>query len=178
VSERRILHHTRLVLLILIACCVASPAGSASYWLDHGFKRIARCDGATQGQDMKSANGNSNLMIQAIITCTDLGESYRLDFKYLTVKLNPAMPFSSAPDPLHFDWLGLAIYKPADATEATIEWLYEEALPIDGELPLSSQKSIAFGNLSFTYPKTAVEEATRFTFFLTFRGRVEQFGLL
>ena len=164
------------------ACLIAAwagvlPAAGASYWLDHGFEKIGACPGATEGQDMKSANGESNLLIQAILTCTDLGDSYRLDVQFVSVKINPLMPLH-APDVLHFDWLGLAIYRPADESEETIEWLFEEALPIDGELPKDSDETLWFGNLTFTYPKSAVEEATRFTFFVTFRGRLEQFGLL
>lgn len=166
----------RLGLTLLSLAGLVQPSTAASFWLEHGYTRLGVCPGETN-HTFKSANIDSSLLITALIDCTDIGDSYRIEFQFLKVQLNPRFTVSR-PEVFHFDWVGLAIYRPADASQESIDWLYDDALPISGELPQGSTATLAFGNLSFTYPKTVVEEATHFTLYLTFRGRLEQFGLL
>lgn len=164
------------LLILVLALGLILPANAASFWLEHGYTKVATCPNELE-KPLKSANVNSSLLITALLVCSDLGDRYKLDVRFIKVQRNPRIPVGQ-PDVFHFDWVGLALYRPADAAEASIDWLFDDAQPIDGELPKDSLDIVTFGGLSFSYPKADAERATHMTLYLTFRGRMEQFGLL
>jgi hypothetical protein len=161
---------------LVLAMSLSLPARAESFWLEHGYTKIATCPGGTD-VPMKSANIETWLLITAVLECTDLGDSYQLKIRILKVQRNKRMQVSG-PEVFHFDWVGLAIYRPEDASGETIDWLYDDAVPIEGEFNKDSEKILNFAGPTFVYSKEAAEKATHFTLYVTFRGRMEQFGLL
>lgn len=171
------------VLMAFLAALTAGTGGAAfarSYWLENGSQVPAVCPGASDGRMLKVANGGSErFLITALVNCTDTGASYRLRFEFLSVRFNPDTSFYSMNRPVvEFDWVGLAVYKPADPHEERIEWLYDEVRMIEGSLARNSSETVYFSDLEFDVPKDAADEATHFTFYLTWKGPLETFGVL
>lgn len=173
--------------LCLAACLIAGAAmlgiGEAaaqaqSYWLANGWKKIIKCPGANDGQPVRIVNPSSNwITVYGVLVCQDSGPNYVYDVKFLKVEINKSRLIDIERDPLNFDWIGLAVYKPANGGR-TIDWLYDEALPIEGQLTKDSDRQIIFGNLKFTVPKTVVDQASNFTFYFTTQGIPFIFGAL
>lgn len=149
-----------------------------SYWLRQGGGVVGSCAGKPQGEPLQMANkGPAWVLITGVVTCRDEGSNYSFELNFLRVEINPSQRLFINRDRLDFDWLGLAIYKP-QGNGARIEWLYDEALPIEGSLEKTSQDKIYFGNLKFTVPKNAIGQATNFLFYMTSEGPLYHFELL
>ena len=157
----------------------SSPAPALSYWLEHGLKTKPLCPGDTAGRPLKIANeGGEKFLITAIAICTDTGDAYKLHFDFLSVRVNPTEAIRIDRPVIEFDWVGLAVYKPANASGERIEWLYDEARMIEGSLSRDDGKPVHFGNFEFLVPKAAADAATHFTFYITWKGPLETFGVL
>jgi len=74
----------------------------------------------------------------------------------MSVQVNPSNRVRIVRDPMVFDWLVLAVFQPKGTGES-INWLYDQALRINGSLAKDSREKIYFGNLSFSEepPKAA-----------------------
>ena len=168
-----------LATLLMLAMLFQAPAHARAYWLENGLEVPATCPGETAGMPLKVANRHADrFLITAIVMCTDTGASYKLNFEFLSVRINPSMARSIERDVVEFNWVGLAVYKAKGATEEKIDWLYDEARMIDGKLEKSSTKPVYFSNIEFDVPKKAADKATHFTFYLIWKGPLETFGVL
>ena len=151
-SVKRLPHlafHCAAICIATILAIVAVQAQSKSYWLVHGFDIVASCEGNSQGQPLRAANrDNQWILITAVVTCKDLGPTYSYEIAHLVTQINPSSRDRINRDKLNFDWIGLAVYRPAGAGE-TINWTYDEALPLRGSLPKTSNEKIIFGRLTF-----------------------------
>jgi hypothetical protein len=149
-----------------------------SYWLRQGGGIVGSCPGKPQGEPLQVANKNAGwVLITGVVTCRDEGANYSFELNFLRVEINPGMRSAIERDRLDFDWIGLAVFKP-QGNGAQIDWLYDEALPIEGSLAKTSQDKIYFGNLKFSVPKNAIGQATNFLFYMTSHGPLYQFELL
>jgi hypothetical protein len=149
-----------------------------SYWLRQGGGVVGACAGKTQGEPMQTANkGAAWVLITGVVTCRDEGANYSFEVNFLRVEINPSVRTSINRDTLDFDWIGLAVFRP-QGNGAQIEWLYDEALPIEGSLEKTSRDKVYFGNLKFTVPKSAIGRATNFLFYMTSHGPLYHFELL
>lgn len=176
-GSRRMLWVGHIVAAGLLA--VPSSALALSYWLENGLETKAICPGSTGGRPLKIANGGGDrFLITAVAICTDTGESYKIKFNFLSVRVNPAQKARIDRDVVEFDWVGLAVYKAADPAGNRIEWLFDEARMIDGSLERTSSEPVYFGDLEFVVPKSDADAATHFTFYLTWKGPLETFGVL
>ena len=166
-------------LLIVLLAATSARAAEKSYWLRQGGDVVGKCPGKVEGVPLKAGNLTEApwVTITGVISCRDVGNSYAFDVKFLRVEINPAARVRINRPTLNFDWLGLAVYKPADGG-SRITWLYDQALPIRGSLSRSSEKSIYFGRLKFSVPKSVISQATNFMFYLTSHGPLYNFGLL
>jgi hypothetical protein len=163
----------------LLAVLLPLPARSAAYWIEHGFDQRIACAGARDdGQEFKIGNLQSSegyLIINGIVLCRDEGSTYKLHVEFLNVGNDPRSPYQGG-GKLQFTWLGLSIYRAKTAGEDTIDWLFDQALPIDGTLPYGSEQVLPFGNLDFTVPKDVADEGKYFTFYITFGTQMIPFG--
>lgn len=167
---------------VLLACVVTSAAAVAAggwdYWMDQGAGKVVKCDGNTNGALVKLANKDGQwIYVDGIASCKDSGSDYVFDIKFLKVSVNSARKDDVERDAINFDWLGLAVYK-ANPAQQHIDWLYDDAKPIQGSLAKQSTQPIYFGKLQFVVPKDRVRDATRFTFYLTAQGIPFTFGVL
>ena len=161
-----------------ILLCSAVAAQEKSYWLTNASTAVGSCPGKTDGESLRAANGGSQwVLITATITCRDMGDAYSFAIDYLSLQINPASRDRIDRDVLNFDWIALAAFQPKGPGTA-INWLYDEALPIKGALEKNTREKIYFGNLVFPkIPKSDLEKATNFTFYLTSQGIPFVFGL-
>lgn len=174
-----------LALVLLTGCATftlladKAQAQERSYWLDRGGKIKGACPGKTDGQDLRAANGDHQwVLIHAVVTCRDVGEAYSFSIDYMGVQINPAARPRIVWPVLNFDWIALTLYRPEGRGE-TIDWLYDEALPIKGSLEKTSRQRIYFGNLKFPpVSKVVTAKATNFVFYLTSQGIHYVFGPL
>jgi hypothetical protein len=147
------------------------------YWITNGASKVAKCPGPN-GSYVKLANADGKwVYIDGIATCKDAGANYVFDIKFLKVSINGTRSADIVRDPISFDWLGLAIYRPKPGQQR-IEWLYDEAKPIQGSLRNRPDQKVYFGNLQFVVPKAATDQATRFSFYLMAKGIPFVFGAL
>ncbi|MEZ0003218.1 hypothetical protein [Sinorhizobium fredii] len=164
---------------LLIAFTFVGEADADSYWIENGGTNTATCSGATGGTMLKLANtGDRPVLITGLLNCLDKGTSYELRFEFLSIRINPSFSSAIQRETLEFDWLGLAIYRPKTGDSEKIDWQYDDAKMIHGSLKRDSNDVIYFGNLSFDVPKQQIEGATRFTFYLTWKGQLETFVAL
>jgi len=165
--------------LIVTIGLFCSPLGAEeSYWLRKGGTVIGECPNNTAGRDYKALNQNGQwILLTGLVTCKDVGDSYIFFLNFLRVRINPAARERINREKLDFDWLGLALYRPKNNGEA-IDWLYDEAKPLNGTLARDSHDPIYFGNLSFEVSKTIVGEATKFMFYLNSHGPYYTFWLV
>lgn len=181
VSERQAPRRARLRAVLLIAALTLSgdPAqAQTAFWIENGSNVIGKCPGRTEGEPMKAANGsNESVLLTGIVTCTDTGDAYVFRIEHLSVSINPRMRTGIRRPTLHFDWIGLAVYAGRDGDRA-VDWLYDDAMPINGSLEASDTRRIYFGRISFTVPKRDIARATRFTFYMTAQGLFFDFRLL
>ena len=181
-AGRKLTIGARIRGFLLAAILLAIPAGplraDKSYWLTNSSSLIGSCPGKTNGDSLRAANGEGQwVLITASITCKDVGDGYTFLIDYMSVQINPSSRERIERDVLHFDWIALSIMSPKGTGE-TITWLYDEALPIKGELPKTSREKIYFGNLTFPkIPKTDLAKATNLTFYMTPQGIPFVFGL-
>jgi hypothetical protein len=165
--------------LVLLGClCTPVRAQEKSYWLSNSSSVVGSCPGKTEGESLRAANGSSQwILITATITCRDVGDGYTFAIDYLSLQINPASRERIERDVLNFDWIALALLQPK-GSGSTVNWLYDEALPIKGSIEKTSRDKIYFGNLVFPkIPKSDVAKATNFTFYLTSQGIPFVFGL-
>ncbi len=167
----------------VLAAGLALAAGTAhaarSYWLNSG-QNVITCAGNSRGETLKAGvtSRTASLLINGFILCKDEGDAYRYEVSFLNVAINPGQRGSLDREDYAFDWLGLALYKPAPEGEERIEWLFDEARPIAGRLQRSDTRKLVFGNLSFRVPKAAADRATNMTFYITAEGLLYNFRLL
>lgn len=155
--------------LLYLALIPGSAFADWDYWITNGGRKVVKCP-APDGSYVKLANADGKwVYIDGIATCKDTGAAYVIDIKFLKVSINEARSADISRDPINFNWLGLAIYRPAPGQQK-IEWLYDEAKPIQGSLPNRPNQKIYFGNLQFVVPKTVADQATRFSFYLWAKG--------
>lgn len=168
-----------LVLVSLVGFAwLSAGAQTQSFWLRQGGGIVGSCPGKPQGEPMQVANKNAGwILITGVVTCRDDGANYSFEVNFLRIEINPGMRTAINRDRLDFDWIGLAVFKP-QSNGAQIDWLYDEALPIQGSLEKASQDKIYFGNLKFSVPKDAIGRATHFLFYMTSHGPLYQFELL
>lgn len=177
--RRSLSENLRRAALLCVCILLCDRAEARSYWLEKGGVIPATCPGETNGTILKLANGtNAPFLITGLLNCRDTGTAYHLSFEFLSVRINPQHSAEVNRDRVEFDWLGLAAYRPLNATEERIEWQYDEARMIEGELDRTSNDVLHFGNLTFDIPKEAADSATHFTFYLTWKGRLETFGVM
>lgn len=173
----------RLCAVVLSAVPVLAAPGwgqsSKSYWLNYGTN-VVGCEGVREGETLKAGvtNRTASLLINGLVDCRDTGSAYRFRFAFLNVAINPTQRGSIKREELNFDWLGLAVYRPAARGDAEIEWLYDEALPIQGRLAATGERKLVFGNLEFVVDKAVMSRATNMTFYLTAEGILYQFRFL
>lgn len=177
----------RSVILVVLAVftsafAVMRSSGDAlaawDYWMDQGGKTIAKCPGNASGVNVKMANRDGQwLYIEGLAICKDTGANYTYDIQHLKVTLNNARINDVVRDPLNFDWIGLAAYRD-DRAQSRVQWLYDQAKPIQGTLPKQGNRILYFGNLQFVVPKAALDQSTRLTFYLTAEGIPFTFGAL
>jgi len=168
-----------IFLAILTIFETAALSQEKSYWLTHGGTIVGSCEGSRDGEALKAANTDGGwFLITGVITCRDLGNKYAFEIDHLSVQINPKSRARINRDMSNFDWIGLAIYQP-DGGGQKITWLYDEGLPLHGSLPKSSFEKIYFGRLKFPdVPKSDVNRASNFTFYMTAEGALFVFGLL
>jgi hypothetical protein len=167
-----------VTLSIDLALSTGAAFGAWDHWIQNGGKKVAKCAGNTSGAYVKLANPDGQwIYVNGIAICKDTGTNYTYDIKYLKVTINNSRLTDFTRDSLNFDWLGMAAYRD-DQAQSRIQWLYDQAKPIQGSLPKQGDRSIYFGNLQFVVPKAAIDEATRLTFYLTSQGIVYSFGAL
>ncbi|MBY5918465.1 hypothetical protein HFO77_29165 [Rhizobium leguminosarum] len=165
-----------LLVLVFVLCGIAR---ADSYWIENGGQRSAFCEGKTDGTMLKLGNpGDRTFLVTGILMCTDRGDHYELRFDFVSVRVNPTRIANIQRDRVDFDWLGLAIYRPKPNRPDEIEWQFDEATMIAGTLERDGGKAIYFGNLGFDVPKAGTEGATRFTFYMTWKGHLETFEVL
>ncbi len=167
---------------ILGAALALAPAialAAKSYWLNAG-ENVVTCPGSTAGETLKAAVTNrfAPFTINGFVRCTEDGDAFRYDISFLNVAVNPTQRASLDRDEFVFDWLGLALYRPSARGEEQIEWLYDEARPVQGTLARRDTRKLIFGNISFRVPKAAAERATNMTFYLTSEGLLFNFRML
>jgi hypothetical protein len=151
---------------------------SKSYWLNQGGTRIEACTGNNQGKPLKVANKDGAwILLTGEVICKDTGDSYSYEVTHLSVEINPSARSRIERNQLSFDWLGLAIFRPQGSGE-TINWLYDDSLPIRGTLKKMDTNRIYFGNLNFKVPKTAIEKATNCLFYVLSEGILYHFEFI
>jgi hypothetical protein len=168
---------SRVALASTVFIFIVFLGGTASaawdYWIIHGGNNIVKCEGNSSGGYVKLANrDNQWIYIEGVAVCKDTGDNYVLDIKFLRVTINSSRSAdidSAGRNPLVFDWLGLEVYRQMEGQQR-IDWLYHDEKPIQGLLANQPDKVIYFGKLQFVLPKAVVNQATRFTFYLTAQG--------
>jgi hypothetical protein len=166
--------------VVLVAALVLLPSApfaqsSALFWLNSG-KPVFKC-ASQRGEPYRVVNGpGSWLDIHGVVNCTDDGTNYVYEIEYLKCQIAPEKRSEVPRQQFKFDWIGLAVYKPDGA--GAIEWLYDEAKPIDGTLQKTETGAIAFGKIRFSVPKAVVERSQNFSFYVTSQGVLWQFSLL
>lgn len=164
--------------LFISASLASLPVEAESYWLEHGGRKIGKCQPGADGAPLQVASNASQwVLVTGVMTCKDLGDSYSFELNWLRVEINPARRDDINREKLHFDWMGLALYKPK-AGGAAIQWIYDQAYPVQGTLAKDDDRKIYFGKISFRVPKADIAQATRFTLYLTSEGPLYNFGLL
>ena len=166
----------------IIACGIFAAASPAlteeAYWLTHGSDVPVTCEGASEPQPVKlSGAASDEFLVTALAKCTDLGDTYRISLDFLRID-KQSWPGILRRDAVTFNWVGLAIYKPASPTRDRIEWLYDEAVPIRGTLSKTSRDPLYFSAIAFDVPKASADAATYFTFYLTWDAWMTPFGAL
>jgi hypothetical protein len=172
--------HLSWALATSLLIAPAINANELSYWLrsDKGGLIVDTCSGDTQGRELRAANRDGKwILISGVIVCRDTGNTYSYEIKYLNVSINPARRDDISRAALDFDWLGMAVFRPKGQGES-IEWLYDEALPIRGALSNASDGSVYFGNRTFSIAKDKMQKATHLLFYITAEGPVFEFELL
>jgi hypothetical protein len=146
------------------------------YWIEHGGHKVPKCPGNANGAAVKLANSDGQwVYVEGVAICKDTGPAYTYDIKYLKVAVNESRLEDFTRNTLNFDWLGMAVYRD---NQSQILWLSDQAKAIRGSLDKQARKKIYFGNLQFVVPKTAIEQATRLTFYLTSEGIIYPFSAL
>jgi hypothetical protein len=167
-----------LALILLAVSCEPLLAQQKSYWLSNSNSLVGSCPGKSDGDSLRAANGEGQwVLITASITCRDVGDAYTFVIDYMSVQINPSSRERIEREVLNFDWIALSVMQPKGLGD-TVNWLYDEALPIRGALEKASREKIYFGNL--TFPKIAksdLAKATNFTFYMTSQGIPFVFGL-
>ena len=178
-DRRRVAYSATVVLLaVTLLSWPPASAQAPSYWLRQGGGVVGACAGNAQGEPLQIANKRPGwVLITGVVTCRDEGNNYSFELNFLRVEVNPGQRTSINRDQLDFDWIGLAVFRP-QGNGAQVQWLYDEALPVEGTLEKSSQEKIYFGNLKFTVPKSAIGQATNFLFYMTSHGPLYHFELL
>ncbi len=168
----------RSLLLFMALLCTPAPAQEKSYWLVNSGTVIGSCPGRAGGEPLRAANGgNQWVLITATVTCRDVGDGYTFSVDYMSVQINPSARARVERDVLNFDWVALAVFQP-HGNGQTINWLYDEALPVKGQLEKTSREKIYFGNLTFPkVSKAEIAKASNFTFYMTAQGVPFVFGL-
>lgn len=165
-------------LFVLLSSTVGGAHAQQSYWLREGFSVVADCAGDTVGQPLKAANRDGAwVQLASKLQCRDSGTSFVITIEWLEVSINSRVRDSIEWESLNFDWLGLAVYSGRDG-DKEINWIYDEARPLEGRLSKTSSGKIYFGNVSFEIPKSSLQGATHLTFYLTAESAVFPFGLL
>lgn len=167
-----------VMVLSLIGGIGADAFAQSLLFLDRGTKVVA-CPGASRDAPLKAGiRMGSDLLVTGLIMCREDGDAYRLRFDFLKVMVNPRQRPSIRRDKLTFDWLGLSLYRPSAGGDRLIEWLFDDAQPINGTLSRDGDGRLVFGDLEFLVPKSAIENATNMTFFLTAEGLLFPFPML
>ena len=168
-----------LLLWTIVPLFAATPGVSEeAYWLRVGQRVVLTCPGNGDGEPIKTANTNREVILTTgVVICRDRGSHFEYELSFLAVEINPDYRSILTVDELKFDWLGLAVYNGVDGNE-TVNWLYDEALPVRGQLDKTRRERIYFGALKFEVPKRHLAKASHFVFYLTARGYAWNFGLL
>lgn len=179
-------------LLLLIAACIGiatslhligsdraqAQSPEPSYWLRRGHSIVGECPGVNTGESSKAANRDEGWVeIKGVLSCKDNGESYTFTFKWLGVSISAGSRGAMDRERVNFDWIGLAVYAGRNNGQ-NIDWIYDEALPINGSLGRADTAPVYFGNLTFDVSKAQLKRSTHFTFYLTAEGLLFPFGLI
>lgn len=149
-----------------------------SYWLKNASENVVSCPAAKDGDIYKVANGSKQwLLVSGLISCEDKGAHYKYHIQFLNISINPARRDDIDRAEVKFDWIGLAVFRPA-TSGTTIEWLFDEVVPVEANLSRISNDKVAIGLLDFEVPKEAVQKASNMTFYLTAEGIPFVFGFL
>ena len=163
---------------VALTFAVAAFGQEQSYWLQQGGKRIEKCPGEGSGRHLKAANRDGQwILITGDVICKDGGDHYTYYVNHLAVEINSQARERVERDQLHFDWIGLAVYRP-EGSGKTINWLYDDSFPLSGSLSKDSTDRIYFGRITFDVPRDAVEKATNLQFYLTSEGILYTFEFL
>jgi hypothetical protein len=173
---------SRLVCLTVVGatlvCGQNVGAQEQSYWLRRGPKNVIKCPGNTTGIPVKMVNPPGQWIVAyGVVICKSSGQNYVYNVKFVKVEINKERISDIERDPLRFDWLGLAVYGPAEGGRR-INWLYSKAFPIRGEIGKANDGPIIFGNIEFTVAHSAVEQASNFAFYFWAEGIPFVFGAM
>lgn len=163
--------------LTLVGATAAETAKAPSFWasLPEGTIKL-ECDGETAGQPARIATAAGSWVNAAgVVTCRDLGDAYGYEVEFIRLEINPERRGDIERDALTFDWLGLAAFALRDDG---VDWLYDEAQPVQGILRKTGTDKIYLGKISFRIDKASLGKADRLLFYLTARGVAIRMGVL
>jgi hypothetical protein len=125
------------------------------------------CPGASARRPelFKAANPIDSDVIRAsgIIKCVDEGSAYLYTVDFVNFSLNPAGSWTTA----HLEWFGAAVQRAGP--DGSNDFVYDEARPIKVQI-VAGVKRIAVTNLSFRIPKSVLEQARGFGFYIVGGG--------
>lgn len=148
------------------ALALALALALAPQRLNAASMNAAACNGQRDNPIKMTNDGTTDdLVVSAIILCTDAGDSYAYQVKYINIARNPAVPFNQT---FRADWLGLAVFR---RSGETYEWLAEPVHPVSATLT-AGQAMVSIGNLKYNIPKSAMARATDFILYLVYGDRL------
>lgn len=163
--------------LAWVGATASETAKAPSFWagLPEGTIKL-ECDGETAGLPARIATAAGSWVDAAgVVTCRDLGDSYGYEVEFVRLEINPERRGDIERDALTFDWLGLAAFA---LRGDGVEWLYDEAQPVQGTLRKAGTDKIYLGRLTFRIDKVVLGKADRLLFYLTARGVAIRMGVL
>jgi hypothetical protein len=107
---------------------------------------------------------SSHLSGHGIVNCEDVGNAYAFTIDYFSFSLASESKWNSA----HLEWFGCAVQR--QGSDGSNDWIYDEIRPIKVVIT-SGAKRVSIANLSFRIPKSTLEHARGFGFYVV-GGRI------
>lgn len=170
-ARRRIPICLALAAALTSSAAAGADEGQPDFWLGFG-RNAALCAGRGEPSPVKIAGASWGVLASGAARCQDEGDAYVVTVDYLNVSMDPSDGGATRETgELHFDWLGLSLYRPAERGRK-VDWLFDDARPVKATLRQDDPDRVVLGKIAFRVPKQRADRASNLLFYLTFNNLV------